>query len=243
VQIDVIASVAEARGEDMPGKTVLVIDVLRATSNMVTGLAHGCKGIVPIETVQQAKSMQRPGDLLGGERFCKKLAGFDLGNSPFEYMSEDIRDRRILMTTTNGTRAIQKSLRAHTLIACSLLNGLACAEAAAALGRDVVILCSGTQDVFSLEDGLCAGMIADELLRLTSGTAELNDFGLAMHSSYMANSGRLKEALLGCSNGKRLTKLGFAEDIAYCARTNLYRVVPVVRDGMLVDGSGSLPKK
>lgn len=243
MQVDVIASVAEARGEDMPGRTVIVIDVLRATSNMVTGLAHGARGIIPVETVQQAKSLYQPGDLLGGERFCKKLAGFDLGNSPFEYMTEEIRDRQILMTTTNGTRAIQKSLKAHTLIACSLLNGRACAEAAANLGRDVILLCSGTQDVFSLEDGLCAGMVADELHRLTSGRVELNDFGLAMLSCYRENRGALREALLECSNGKRLTKLGFAEDIEYCSRTDLYSVVPVVRDGMLIDGSESLLRK
>jgi len=234
MQIEVIASVNEARSEDLAGKTVLVIDVLRATSNMVTGLAHGSLGIVPVETVQQTKQMQEPGDLLGGERNCRKLAGFDLGNSPFEYMEERISGKRILMTTTNGTRAIQKSAKAHTVFACSLLNVKACVEAALAVGRDVTILCSGTQDVFSLEDGLCAGAAVEEFYRQRSDELECNDFGLAMLACFRQNRERLLEALQGCSNGKRLTRLGFREDIGYCARLNVLDVVPVLQNGTLI---------
>lgn len=239
MQIEVIASVNEARSEDLAGKTVLVIDVLRATSNMVTGLASGCRGIVPVETVQQAKSLQTSGDLLGGERNCRKLAGFDLGNSPFEYMEDGLAGKRILMTTTNGTRAIQKANRAQTVLACSLLNVTACVEAALSLGRDMTVLCSGTQDVFSLEDGLCAGMAVDEVLRLSGGQAEVSDFGLAMQACYLQNRNRLLEALLGCSNGKRLIRLGFQADIEYCAHPNRFALVPVLRDGMLVPMSAS----
>lgn len=234
MQIEVIASVNEARSDDMAGKTVLVIDVLRATSNMVTGLAKGCLGIVPVETVQQAKNMQEPGDLLGGERNCRKLTGFDLGNSPYEYMEDSIVGKRILMTTTNGTRAIQKTHRACTVIACSLLNVTACAEAAVSAGRDVIILCSGTQDEYSLEDGLCAGMAVYELLRLTGGQVESNDFGLGMLGCYLHHRRRLQHALLTCSNGRRLIKLGFQADIEFCARTNVYPIVPVLVDGMLI---------
>jgi len=234
MQVEVIASVNEARSDDMAGKTVLVIDVLRATSNMVTGLAHGCLGIVPMETVQQTKQLQEPGDLLGGERNCRKLPGFDLGNSPFEYMEPRIKGKRILMTTTNGTRAIQKSSRAHTLIACSLLNVRACVEAAVSLGRDMVILCSGTQDVFSMEDGLCAGAALDEWSRISGRDWECNDFGLAMLACFRHNRDRLHETMLGSSNGKRLARLGFGEDIAYCAGLNQLDVVPVLHDGTLV---------
>lgn len=233
MQIDVISNVNEARSDDLAGKTVLVIDVLRASSNMVTGLAHGSTGIVPVETVQQAKNLQEQGDLLGGERNCRKLGGFDLGNSPFEYM-EGVRGKRILMTTTNGTRAIQKAQRAGTVIACSLLNAAACAQAAAAIGRAVYILCSGTQDVFSLEDGLCAGMVVEELAGLTGFHAEPNDFGLAMQSAYQASREKLKETLLDSSNGKRLIRLGFQADVEYCSKVNVYDLVPVLNNGCLV---------
>lgn len=242
MQIDVIASVNEARSDDLAGKTVLVIDVLRATSNIVTGLASGCQGIIPVETVQQAKTMQEKGDLLGGERFCKKPAGFDLGNSTFEYMQESIRGKRILMTTTNGTRAIQKTGRAQHVIACSFLNASSCADAAAFFGRDVILLCSGTQDVFCLEDGLCAGMVAEELDRRCSGHAVMNDFSVAMRDAYRQNRCRLKEALSECTNGKRLTKLGFQEDIAFCAQTDVYGIVPLMKDGVLVQACLSVRK-
>lgn len=234
MQIDVIANVAEARTDDLIGKTVMVIDVLRATSNMVTGLVHDCLGIIPVETVQQAKSMQEPGDLLGGERQCKKLAGFDLGNSPFEYMTEDIRGKRILMTTTNGTRALQKAQKAQTLLACSLLNARACAAYALELKKDLVLLCSGTQDVFALEDGLCAGLIIEELTNRCGDRFSICDFGIAMHACYRELRYGLSEALLNCANGQRLAKLGFLEDVLYCAEVNKWNLVPVVKNGMLV---------
>ncbi|MDF2921993.1 MAG: 2-phosphosulfolactate phosphatase [Paenibacillaceae bacterium] len=232
--VEVISNVNEARSEDMTGKTVLVIDVLRATSNMVTALAHGCRGILPVETVQQAKSMREADILLGGERNCRMPAGFDLGNSPFEYMEERIAGKRICMTTTNGTRAIQKTQRAHKVFACSLLNVAACAEAALAAGRDICILCAGTQDAFAHEDGLCAGMAVDELQRAAGGAVECNDFGLAMHAAYSHSRDHLGEALLASANGKRLVKLGYRADVEYCGRTNLLELVPVLHNGLLV---------
>lgn len=234
MRIDVIASVAEARSDDFIGKTVMVIDVLRATSNMVTGLAHGCRGIVPVETVQQTKSLQEPGDLLGGERFGKKLAGFNLGNSPFEYMTEDVRGKRILMTTTNGTRAMQKAHKAQTLLACSLLNAAACAACALELKRDVVLLCSGTQDSFSLEDGLCAGLVIEEMSGMRGGDLDVCDFGLAMQACCRGLGNGMTDALLNCANGKRLSKLGFLDDVLYCAEVNKLNTVPALRDGLLV---------
>lgn len=233
MQIEVIASVNEARSDDLAGKTVLVIDVLRASSNMVTALVHGCPCLIPVETVQQAKALQQPGDLLGGERNCKKLAGFDIGNSPFEYM-ELVRGKRILMTTTNGTRAVQKTQRAFKVLACSLLNATACAEAAAAWGKDVYILCSGTQDVFALEDGLCAGMAAEALHRLTGGQIEGNDLCQAMRSAYLHNQDHLEETLLSSANGRRLARIGFGEDVAFCSRRDLYDLVPVLQNGCMV---------
>lgn len=236
MQIEVIASVAEARSEDLINKTVLVIDVLRATSNIVTALAHGCLGVVPVETVQQAKQLHKPDDLLGGERFGRKLAGFHLGNSPFEYSSEEIRGKRILMTTSNGTRAVHKSQKAQTLLVSSFLNASAAANAAWKLGKNIAVLCAGTQDAFSLEDGLCAGLLVDKLAHLTGKGAapEVNDFGLAMRACYLHNQDRLEEELNKSHNGKRLIKMGFAEDVKLCARLDIYDLVPVLKGGMLI---------
>ncbi|WP_341538174.1 2-phosphosulfolactate phosphatase [Paenibacillus xerothermodurans] len=233
----VIPSVNEARTDNLANKTVIVIDVLRATSTMLTALAHGCSAIYPVETVMQAKQLQQPGYLLGGERGCKKIPGFDLGNSPFEFMDDQVAGKTIIMTTTNGTRAIQKAFKASTIIAASLLNGKACAKEAAALKRNIVIICSGTQDVYSLEDGICAGQIVEELqncLQAEGVELNINDFGLSMLYAFRQVQGDMTKALLDCANGRRLCSLGFTEDIIYCSRMNLIRLVPIVQDGKLI---------
>lgn len=232
MHVDVIGTIAEATTDDILYRTVIVIDALRATSTLTTALAHGAGGVVPVETVQQAKQAQQPGDLLGGERSCKKIPGFDLGNSPFEYEPHIVRGRRIVMTTTNGTRGIQKSQRASRVLAGSFLNGRACAAAVFELQRDVAILCAGTQDVFSWEDGLCAGMITEELLKFTG--VQLNDFGMALLAGYRHEQDNIASALLATANGNRLTKLGFRDDVLFCAQRNVFELVPVLHDGILV---------
>jgi 2-phosphosulfolactate phosphatase len=234
MQIDVIATIGEARSDEFLHKTVIVIDVLRATSTMITALQHGCQSIIPVETVLQAKELYRQGDLLGGERFCKKINGFDYGNSPTEYTHNDILGKRLILTTTNGTRGIQKSSKAEHLLAGALLNGKACAEAAALLKRDVVILCAGTQDVFALEDGLCAGQLIEEITSLLSASlVSVGDFGIAMHSSYLQLKNDLPEVLLHSANGKRLSKLGFRSDVTYCAQKDITDLVPSFHGGIL----------
>jgi 2-phosphosulfolactate phosphatase len=235
VQVDVIPCINEARSDDFIHKTVIVVDVLRATSSIITALVNGCSGIIPVGTVCQARNLQSEGDLLGGERFCKKIAGFDLGNSPIEYQQADIEGKRIIMTTTNGIRAIQKSHKADHILAGALINASSCANADNELNRDIVIICAGTQDEFSLEDGLGAGLIINELINIhPDKTVELNDFGIAMHSSYIHFREHLQAAILDCSNGKKLKKLGFEEDIILCTHVNLFSLVPILRNDILM---------
>jgi 2-phosphosulfolactate phosphatase len=244
MNIQVIPYINEACWDDLVHKTVVVIDVLRATSTMVTALAHGCKSIYPVETVLEAKQLQQehPSWLTGGERSCKKIPGFSFGNSPFEYMDDQLIDKDIILTTTNGTRAIRKANRAHTILIASMLNGRACAREAAALNKDIILLCSGTQDVFSLEDGICAGQIIEELYMAFEGEEvdlHVDDFGLSMLYAFRQIKPSMREALLRCSNGKRLTKLGFQEDVIYSSRMNLIQLVPV----MVGDRMTALPQR
>ena len=234
MQVDVIPNVTEARSDDFVQKTVIVVDVLRATSTIVTALAHGCAGIAPVETVQQAKQMREPGILLGGERFGKKISGFDLGNSPLEYNEEAVCGKSVVLTTTNGTRAIQKAQRASFVLAACMLNAAACARKSLELNRDIVILCAGTQDHFSLEDGLCAGLLVDELYRNCNDLEEVNDFGKAMRWAYLAAEHRIREELMESSGGKKLIRLGFGEDVLYCAQINEYELVPVLKDQWMI---------
>lgn len=235
MHIEVVANIGEARSDDFLHKTVIVIDVLRATSTIITALIHGCKSIVPVETVLKARELYREGDLLGGERFCKKIPGFDLGNSPLEYTREAIQGKRIILTTTNGTRGIQKAVKADHVLAGAFLNSSACAEVVAQLKRDTVIVCAGTQDVFSLEDGLCAGHIVEELAsQLGEKQITTNDFGMAMRGCYLQAKDRLLETLLASSNGRKMCKSGYLSDIAACAQTSITDQVPILEGDQLV---------
>lgn len=232
MHVDVIASVNEARSDDFVHKTTIVIDVLRATSTIITALAYGCKEVLPVETVQQARACQQPGDWLGGERFCKKIAGFNAGNSPYEYMDENIRDKKVVLTTTNGTRAIQKSSKSTHILAGAFINASDCVAIALSLRKDIVLLCAGAQDVFALEDGLCAGLFVEELMLRSDPLQPLqvNDFGFAMHSAYLQHKDNMVHTLMNCVGGRKLSKLGFSTDVEYCAGMNTVPVVPIVND-------------
>ncbi|TMV51414.1 2-phosphosulfolactate phosphatase [Paenibacillus mesophilus] len=234
MHVDVIANINEARSDDFIQKTVIAIDVLRATSTIVTALAHGCSAIMPVETVNQAIQLQQEGDLLGGERFCKKIAGFHYGNSPAEYTSPAVTGKRIILTTTNGTRAIQKAQRACRLLAGSLLNARACAKAAFAQKRDVVIVCAGTQDEFCLEDGLCAGLLIRYLQEMSEEKTEANDLGVAMKHAFEAVRDRVEETLLSCASGRRLSKIGNRDDVRFCSQLDLFDLVPTWKDQSMI---------
>ena len=233
MHIDAVPTINDVRSDELVHKTVIVIDVLRATSCIVTALAHGCDGVIPVETVSQAVNMHEKDDLLGGERLCKKISGFDFGNSPLEYAHADLRGKKIILTTTNGTRAIQKSGRAMHILCGSFLNAHACAKYALQLQKKIVLVCAGTRDRFSLEDSLCAGRIVEEMQQLLGEQPVLNDFALAMYLAYNQISDRLEETLLKCENGVKLRKLGFVEDVSFCAQLNRYDTVPVMQDQIL----------
>lgn len=235
MMVQVISSVNEACVAKFHHRTAIVIDVLRATSTIATALSAGATSVVPAETVMDAKALQRPGDLLGGERFCRRIAGFHLGNSPAEYSADAVKGRRVILTTTNGTRAIHKSTRAEHVLTASLLNAEACAKLALELRRDIVIMCAGSHDEFAIEDGLCAGMLLRHLRILDAGNGiETDDFGTAMESLYNDRQHQIEELLMSSASGKRLIKLGQKQDIECCAKTNTLREVPYLSGDHLV---------
>ncbi|HUC90867.1 MAG TPA: 2-phosphosulfolactate phosphatase [Paenibacillus sp.] len=226
MKVQVIPNAGEARADQFLHKTAVVIDVLRATSTIVTALAEGASGILSVETVMEAKAMHRTGDLLGGERFGRKIAGFDLGNSPEEYVSGCVYGRRVILTTTNGTRAIHKAARSDHVLAGSLLNAEACAEAAVVLRRDIVLFCAGTHDEFALEDGLCAGLLLDRMTALSGTPIEADDLGRAMLGFYRQSAADMYGTLLQSASGRRMSKLGFGKDVEFCAQVNRFDAVP-----------------
>lgn len=236
MQIEVISNVNEAQAERFSHRTAIVIDVLRATSTIVAALSAGAAGIVPVETVLEARALLCEGQVLAGERFCRKIPGFDLGNSPEEFSAEAVRGRRVVLTTTNGTRALHKAMRADHVLAGSLNNAAACARAAMELRRDLVLLCAGSHDEFALEDGVCAGLIISELQAMCGVPLEMNDFGQGMLGLYRNTADKLYELISGSVTGKRLIKYGSGRDVERCSQVNCSSIVPRMQGDMLVQG-------
>jgi len=235
MRVQVISNASNVHQAQLIGKTAIVIDVMRTSTTIVTALEAGALSIVPVETIMEAKAIARNGDLLGGERFCKRISGFDLGNSPQEYTSPTIRNKRVILTTTNGTRAIVRSKRAAELFIASLSNADACIDAAIQSKRDIVLLCAGSHDQFTLEDGFCAGrMIAKLIADNSIQQLTMNDFGYAMLSLYEHMKHRISEALQDGLSGKRLQTIGMSDDIAACIQLDSSKIVPYLNKGEII---------
>ena len=155
------------------GKNVIVIDVLRASTTIITALQNGAKEIIPVATVEFgvkiSGGMFGGQTLLGGERNTKKVEGFALGNSPLEYSSEIVSGKTIILYTTNGSKAIVKAKFATNLFICSYLNLNTVAEQVVKSGEDFDVLCAGKSNTFSLEDSVCAGRLIQEIMNRREG--------------------------------------------------------------------------
>src|SRR5687767_2329393 len=142
---------------------IVVVDVLRATSCMTTAFAHGIESIAPFAQLADCLAMKEKGYFTAGERDGKKVEGFDLGNSPFEYQDPKLKGQKIAFTTTNGTRAIVKSLGAKEIIIGSFLNLTAVANHLRTINSDVLVVCAGWKGKVNLEDQLFAGALVELL--------------------------------------------------------------------------------
>lgn len=240
---------AEAAARSRPPGTVCVVfDVLRATSSIVTALAAGAAGIRPVADVAEALAARRQDAavLLAGERDGERipaaLAGgveFDLGNSPREFTPERVRARRLVMTTTNGTRALRACAGADCVLAGAFLNLSAVVRAVRQLApARLQLVCSGTQEGAALEDALAAGAVVDALAA-GRAPAVLGDGALLAWSVHRALGGDLPAALERSRNGRcLLARPALREDVAFCARRDVYDVVPVLAGGWLRPWSG-----
>jgi len=205
-------------------KTVVVVDVLRATSTIVTALANGAKEVVPVKTVEEALTMKKKGILVCGERNAKKVDGFDLGNSPLEYKRELVLGKTIVLTTTNGTQVIER-VEGDSVIAASFLNVSAVVEYLKEK-ENITIVCAGTSGDFSLEDFLLAGMIVKRMKR-----EDLLDGALVAMRYFESVQNIREEIKRFSSHAKRLISLGFEKDVDFCTTEDLFREVPVLVNG------------
>lgn len=229
--IDVCLSPELLHLYDIQNKTVVVVDILRATSCMVTAFAHGAESITPIAEWEECESMKTKGYIIAGERNGQKIAGFDKGNSPFEYMEDDIRGLKIAFTTTNGTQAIQKSKGARQIIIGSFLNLTAITRHLLMSAHDILIVCAGWKGKINLEDSLFAGALVEKLRKHIEPDC---DAPVVAQELYLSAKNDMLKFLSTSSHVKRLNKLNIHKDIEFCLTPDQYPVIPVLRRERLV---------
>jgi len=235
LKIDVHFTPAEIEPAVLAQATVVVIDVVRATTSIVEALANGLKAVFPTasteEAVKLAASLGREDTLLGGERKGLKIEGFDLGNSPGEYVGEELNGKRLVMTTTNGTPALRAADEAARVLVCAFTNLSAVARSVAD-DAHVVVQCAGRGGRFCFEDAVCAGHLLLKIREVDEVTLELNDPGRA--ACALAERIEVSAAFLrGTAAGQSIEAIGLGDDLILCADVDRHDVVPHVQDGSI----------
>jgi 2-phosphosulfolactate phosphatase len=241
--IDVALTLEEVAATPVGGSTAVVLDVVRASTTIVTALAGGAHAVVPVATPEEARARGRgwPGGpaLVGGERGGAPPPGFDCGNSPAEYTADRVRERTVVFTTTNGTRALLALGAARRVAVGGFVNAAAVVRWAAAEPGDVVLVCAGERGRFCLEDAVCAGLLAS---RLSARDPVLSDSARAALALWERYAGDLAAMLADAAWAQALVRQGRGADLPLCVARDVYDVVPVVRGELLVaagaDGTG-----
>jgi 2-phosphosulfolactate phosphatase len=234
MKIDLAFTPYELEKKDLVGKSVVVIDALRATTTMTVGFENGCSAFIPVATVEEARELAagNPEFLLAGERGARALPGFDLGNSPRDFRPEKVKGKVVVMTTTNGTRALVASRGAAEVFIGSFLNLSAVTRRLAEAGREALIACAGEKDLFCLEDTVCGGAIIERLEK-TGVPLSKTDAAAAAQVLFEQCEGDVYGTLCNCEWGQYLEGLGMGKDVRICARIDSSSLVPVYREGKI----------
>jgi 2-phosphosulfolactate phosphatase len=226
--LEILHSPAQWRGvsnDSWRGTACAVIDVIRATSTIAAALANGASGVRPVADLEEAFALKAksPKIILAGERGGRPVEGFDLGNSPEDFTAETLRQLPVILTTTNGTQALAACVGARTVVTASLLNLSAVAERLRKIGPPWTIVCAGCNGEFGVDDAVVAGALAEAL-----------DQDHAFVSLYRSVRNELAEVLLRSAAGQELVNVGLEKDITFCAKLDLFSVVPTLgADGIL----------
>jgi 2-phosphosulfolactate phosphatase len=239
MRLDAYFTVGEVDPGSLGEATVVVIDVIRSTTTIVEALANGARGIYPQvsteDAVRLAQSLGREDTLLCGERKGQKVEGFDLGNSPAEFSREAVEGKRLVMSTTNGTRAFNVGGEGRRLLACAFTN-LSAIAAALAAEEQVVMVCAGREGRFSMADALCAGHLAAILLADSDDDHALNDAAQAARA--LASRKPSKRFLGGTAGGRGLVEIGLGDDLEICADVDRHDLVAEMVD-QAITGAGA----
>jgi 2-phosphosulfolactate phosphatase len=232
MKLDVVFSPAGLTSAEVQGRTVFVIDILRATTSMCAALAHGAKAIIPVasaeEALRLAQTIGSADVLLAGEQNCLPIPGFPLGNSPREMSESTVRGKTLVVTTTNGTKALLACQGAAAVYPAAAANLTAAAEKAGEVlerDKELVILCAGRDGVFSLDDAYCAGRLVAATLGSRKPRRGFNDAAIAAMDLVRRYGESWERPLLRSRAGRELARLGFRDDVIDAARLDAYPVL------------------
>ncbi len=231
MKIDVIISADDIKESKIKDKIVVVIDMLRATSVITTALNNGASRVIPFLTVEEAFSKAKElkdNYLLGGERKAILIDGFNLSNSPLEYSKDVVNGKDIILSTTNGTRAINNCLKAKRIFIGAMINAKAITDKLAEINEDVVFVNAGTVGQFSMDDFICAGFMISKLNDLNNH--ELSDIATTARYIY-ENNPNVIEYIKLARHYSVLKNLGLEADLEYCCKKDIIDSVPEFVNG------------
>jgi 2-phosphosulfolactate phosphatase len=240
--IDVAFTLEEVRGIPLTGVTAIVLDVVRASTTIVAALAGGARAVVPVGTPEVARAFRATSDggpvLIGGERGGAPPPGFDHGNSPAEYTPDRVRGRTVVFTTTNGTRALLAVAGARRIAVAGFVNATSVVRWALADPGDMLLVCAGERGRFCLEDAVGAGLL---VARLAAAGHTLTDAARAARILWERYRHDLEAMLTDAAWAQALVGQGRGADLPLCVALDVYDAVPVLCDGVLVDGANLTP--
>jgi 2-phosphosulfolactate phosphatase len=233
MRLDVFLTPGEISASEITDRTVVVIDILRASTTIVEALSAGAKSIYPVSSIEEAlrlaNTFGRDEVLLCGERRCLPIEGFDLGNSPREFTAERVAGKTLVMSTTNGTNVMSLTTGATRVYIGSLLNLAALVDELVRGQVDPVVLCSGREKQFALEDACCAGLLATRVMERRPGEWELNDGARAAVS--LAREFGCGETLFNLTEaGRNISDAGLGDDLSFSARVDVHDLLPVLHE-------------
>ncbi len=248
MKIDVLWTPSELDQMPVQDRVAVLVDVLRAGTSVAAAIHNGARAVVPAASIEQAvriaNSLGRDEVLLCGERQGMRIEGFDLGNSPAEFSPGRVRDRTIVMTTTNGTRTLASLSGAREVYVAALVNLGNVADALADADDETLIVCAGREGRVSVEDALCAGLLVDacskQRRRVQSQPSkpELGDGAIAALALAREHSPVSARFLRATEAGRALEAIGQGKDIHFCARLDSIPELPALRDSQITSLRG-----
>ena len=236
MRLDVFFTPNQAKSPETTGRLVVIIDVLRASTTVATALGNGAKTVIPLEgadeVIARSKEFARSQILLAGEQKMHPIAGFDIGNSPQAFTPKAVEGKTILITTTNGTRALLGVQGARDIVIASYVNFtavLALMKVAARSNTDIAIICAGEEGSFTLEDAACAGRYVKAIPKRADSVIA-NDAAAASVLIEKKYGDNIEKVFKESSHGQALESAGFGDDLAAAAEVDSYPVVPIYQD-------------